>query len=259
MRLPTNPVTGEVMTVFARLIFSSSSRACACANCARARSSCGLRRLIAGVRVVEGLPRNELPLEKVARAIEVGLREPEIRLALPDRGRRHFEGRLRLLHLLQDLAVLDLRERLAARHRSPSRTVTVSRRPLDLRHGFDCRRANQVADHRDALRHVGALHRRQVRPSSAAAGRRRRIRRTRQVRRSRRHRLRRRTHPGARHVPAARRALRRRRRWPPRRRRASSSTAPAACGCEDDDDDDRALHKLRVLALRGSLTTGRES
>ena len=39
-RLPTKPLTGDVMMVFDRLIFSSSSRACACANCARARSSC---------------------------------------------------------------------------------------------------------------------------------------------------------------------------------------------------------------------------
>ncbi len=40
VRLPTNPLTGDVMTVLARLIFSSSSRACACAYCAFARSSC---------------------------------------------------------------------------------------------------------------------------------------------------------------------------------------------------------------------------
>ena len=32
--------TGDVMMVLERLIFSSSSRACVCANCARARSSC---------------------------------------------------------------------------------------------------------------------------------------------------------------------------------------------------------------------------
>ena len=39
-RLPTKPFTGDVMTVLDRLIFSSSSRACVCANCACARSSC---------------------------------------------------------------------------------------------------------------------------------------------------------------------------------------------------------------------------
>ena len=40
MRLPMNPFTGDVTTVLARLIFSSSRRAWACAYCARARSTC---------------------------------------------------------------------------------------------------------------------------------------------------------------------------------------------------------------------------
>ncbi len=39
-RFPTKPSTGEAMTVFERLIFSSSSRDFACSNCALARSSC---------------------------------------------------------------------------------------------------------------------------------------------------------------------------------------------------------------------------
>ena len=33
-RLPTNPLTGELITVLARLIFSSSSLAFACSYCA---------------------------------------------------------------------------------------------------------------------------------------------------------------------------------------------------------------------------------
>ena len=39
-RLPTKPLTGDEIMVFERLIFSSSRRACACAYCAFARSSC---------------------------------------------------------------------------------------------------------------------------------------------------------------------------------------------------------------------------
>ena len=39
VRLPTKPLTGDVMIVFERLMFNSSSLACACAYCAWARSS----------------------------------------------------------------------------------------------------------------------------------------------------------------------------------------------------------------------------
>ena len=87
-RLPTKPLTGEVMTVFDRLIFSSSSRACACAYCALREIELRRRRLIARVGVVEGLLRNQLALEEVARAIEVGLRQPQVGFALADRRRR---------------------------------------------------------------------------------------------------------------------------------------------------------------------------
>ena len=52
--------------------------------------------------------------KRLRRAIEVGLRELEVGLALADGRRRDVERRLRLLDLLEDFAVLDLGERLAA-------------------------------------------------------------------------------------------------------------------------------------------------
>ena len=82
------PFTGEVMTVFARLIFSSSSRACACSILRLREIELRLRGLIARVGIVVGLPRDQLPIEQALRAIEVGLRQPQIRLALTDCRRR---------------------------------------------------------------------------------------------------------------------------------------------------------------------------
>ena len=145
-RRPTKPLTGEVMTVFARLIFSSSSRAPACENCALARSSCASGRLIARVGVVEGLPRNQLAFEQVARAIEVGLRQPQVGLALTDRRGRHFIRGLRLLDLLQELVVFDLGELLTARDAIAQPHEDLLEPAGDLGHGFDRRGADQIAD-----------------------------------------------------------------------------------------------------------------
>ena len=100
--------------MFARLIRSSSRRDFDCSNCARARSSCATRRLVPRLGVVEGLAGQQLALEQAAVPLEVGLRELEVRFALPDRRFGDLERRFRLPDLLLDLAVLDLGDRLAA-------------------------------------------------------------------------------------------------------------------------------------------------
>ena len=86
-RLPTKPSTGEAMTVFDRLIFSSSSRDFACSNCALREIELRERRLVARLGVVVGLLRQQLALEQALVALEVGLRQLQVRLALPDRRR----------------------------------------------------------------------------------------------------------------------------------------------------------------------------
>jgi hypothetical protein len=66
--------------------------------------------------IVVSLPRNQLAVEEVLRPIEVRLREPQVSFALPDGGGRDLERRPGLIDLLEQLAILDLRERLAAPH-----------------------------------------------------------------------------------------------------------------------------------------------
>ena len=129
VRLPMNPSTGAVMIVFARLIFSSSRRARACAICACASSSCAMRRLVARVGVVERLAGQQVALVEALRALHVVLRELQVGLPLPDRRLRHVVGRFRLLDLLDDLAIFDLGDRLSAAHRIAELHVHRSRRP----------------------------------------------------------------------------------------------------------------------------------
>ena len=107
------PSTGATICVFVSVIFSSSSRALDCSNCASREIELRHRRLVARVDVVEGLLRQQLPLVEAARAIEVGLRQLEVGFALADGGLRDLVGGLRLPHLLADFAVLDARDDLA--------------------------------------------------------------------------------------------------------------------------------------------------
>ena len=74
------------------------------------------RRLIARLVVVERLLGQQLPLEEVARALDVGLRQLQIRFALADRGRDTSCAGFGLLDLFDDLEVLDLGDALAAGH-----------------------------------------------------------------------------------------------------------------------------------------------
>src|SRR6185436_15313731 len=66
-----------------------------------------LRRLVLRFRVVERLLRKQLPLKEVARALDVGLREIEVGLALADGRLGDLERRLGLLDLFANLLVLD--------------------------------------------------------------------------------------------------------------------------------------------------------
>jgi hypothetical protein len=59
------------------------------------------------------LPRNQLPLEEILRAIEIGLRQPKVGLALPNRSRRDFIRGLRR-RAFQRLVVLDFGNLLPA-------------------------------------------------------------------------------------------------------------------------------------------------
>ena len=71
--------------MFASVIFSSSSRAFDCSNCALRQIELRQRRLMARIDVVERLLREQLALEEAARAIEVVLRELQVGFALTDR------------------------------------------------------------------------------------------------------------------------------------------------------------------------------
>ncbi len=74
------------------------------------------RRKVARLGVVERLLGEQLPGEQVLRALEVELRDLEVRFALTNGGLGHFLGRFSGAHLLDDLAILDLGEHLAATH-----------------------------------------------------------------------------------------------------------------------------------------------
>ncbi len=131
------------------------------------------RRLVARVDVVERLLRQQLPLVEAARAIEVGLRQLQVGFALADRGLRDLVGRLRLTHLLAQLAVLDARDDLTLPHRVAELDVDVLQPPVGARHDFDRCGADQIADDENLLGDRRALHGRELdghrRPAGASA------------------------------------------------------------------------------------------
>ncbi len=149
-RLPMKPLTGEVMVRVGEVDLQLVEPRLGLCELRLGEIELRRRRLIACVGVVEGLLRNQLPLEEIARAIEVGLGQAQIGLALADGRRRDLEGRLRLLDLFEQLAVFDLRQLLAAATpgrraaRAPPRAG-----PLTFGYGFDRGGADQVADDRE--------------------------------------------------------------------------------------------------------------
>ena len=153
------PSTGETICVFVRVIFSSSSLALDCSNCACARSSCATRRLMPRVDVIERLLRQQLTLEQAARAVEAGLRQLEVRLPLANRRLRDLIGRLGPADLLAEFAVLDTGDDLAFPHRIAQLDVHHLQAPVGAGHDLDGCRADQVADDHDLLGNGGALDR----------------------------------------------------------------------------------------------------
>ena len=126
------------------------------------------RRLIPRFGVIERLLRKQLTLEQAPRSIEVGLRELQIRVALPDRRFADLERRLGLPHLFPDLAVFDERDDLPTAHRVAKLDVDRLQPAVDLRHDLHRGRADQVADDQDLLGHGRPVDRPQTRPASAA-------------------------------------------------------------------------------------------
>ena len=159
VRLPMNPSTGAVMIVFCRLIFSSSSRERGLLQLRHRQLELRLRRLIARVGVVERLAGQQVALEEALRALHVVLRQLQVGLALANGRLRHVERRLGLLDLLDDLAVLDLRDCLAAANRIAELDVDRVEPSLAAWHRVDRRGADQVADDRDRVDHVLACDR----------------------------------------------------------------------------------------------------
>ena len=161
------------MTVFARLIFSSSRRAFGLRHLRLREIELRLRGLIPRVGIVERLAGQQVALEQAARALEIVLRELQVGLALPDRRLRHVVGRFGLLDLLDDFAVFDLRDRLAEPDGIAQLHVHRVETALAAGHRVDRRRADQVADDRHGVDHVLARHRRELdghrRPSRTAA------------------------------------------------------------------------------------------
>ena len=162
VRLPMNPSTGAVMIVFARLIFSSSRRDLRLFQLRHRELELRLRRLIARVGIVERLAGQQVALEEALRALHVVLRELQVGLALANGRLRHVEGRLRLLDLLDDFAIFDLRDRLAAANRIAQLDVHRVETALAARHRVDRRGADEVADDRDRVDHVLARDRREL-------------------------------------------------------------------------------------------------
>ena len=115
------------------------------------------RRQVARLGVVERLFGEQLPREQILRSFEVELRDLEVRFALADGGLGHFLRRLGGAHLLDDFAILDLGEHLAATdgvaelHVHAQQTASGARRDV---HGLQ---SDQVADDRQVCGHVAAL------------------------------------------------------------------------------------------------------
>ena len=157
-----NPSTGAVMIGIGRLIFSSSRRDRGLLHLRHRKLELRLRRLIARVGVVERLAGQQIALEEALRPFHVVLRELQVGLALANGRLRHVERRLGLLDLLDDLAIFDLRDRLAAANRIAELDVNRVETPLSARHRIDGRGADEVADDRDRVDHVLADDRREL-------------------------------------------------------------------------------------------------
>ena len=156
MRLPTKPFTGERISVELSVIFSSSSRACACMNCALASSSWACDawcRASASSSVWRG---SSSPLEQAARAIEAGLGELEIGFTLLDGGPRHLERGLGLVHLFLDLAGLDPREQRTLGDAIADAHDDVLEPAVHLARDLDRRLALEAADDRHEIGHRAA-------------------------------------------------------------------------------------------------------
>src|SRR5215216_4834130 len=66
-------------------------------------------------RIVQRLPRQQLTAEQLLGPTEIRFGKSQVRLALPNRRACNLERGIRLLHLLEDLAVLYLCDALTAR------------------------------------------------------------------------------------------------------------------------------------------------
>ena len=231
VRLPMNPSTGDVMTVLARLIFSSSSRALRlCHLRLRRDSSWADGRLIPRVGVVECLPRQQVALVQAARALEVVLRQLQVGLPLTNRRLRHVVGGFGLIDLLDDLAVFDLRDGLSAPHGIAELHVDRVEAALAPRHGVDGGGADEVADDHDCVESCLAASLVRARRSSADAARRRSRRRRRRSRR--RPCRRRRRRPAAAAGPVLGACI--------LRRRAGGAVAGEVVRCGSANDDEQA-------------------
>jgi hypothetical protein len=98
---------------------------------------------------------------------------------LPDACARHLEGRFRLLDLLENLAVFDGGDALAASDPVAHLDDDTFEAPGGFGHNGDGLLAHEISDDRKRLRHVGAARRRQFnchrrprhRAAAKAAGR----------------------------------------------------------------------------------------
>ena len=112
-RFPTKPVTGDRMIVFASVNPQLVLPGLRLRELRPREIDLRHRRLVPRIRVVEPLPRQELPVVQAARPLERGLGELEVGVALTHRRARHLERGLGLLDLLSNLPVFDDRNRLA--------------------------------------------------------------------------------------------------------------------------------------------------
>ena len=105
-----------------------------------------LCRLILRFRIVERLLRQQLALEEVPRALDVGLGEIQIGFALADGRLADLERRFGLLDLFANLLVLDARDALATADPIAELDADLLQASGGLWHDRDRLIANQVAD-----------------------------------------------------------------------------------------------------------------